>query len=346
MARLHLRLMSATGRCQVLLLILFGALTAMAFPPVHFVILLVPAFIALFWLIDAALTYKRALWVGWLFGIGHFAAGFYWVGHAFLVDSTRYGWMAPFAVLGLAMGLALFSGFVAVASKCLFKQINLNAYGRAANFAVIWVFVEWVRSWILTGFPWNQIGTVWANIDILIQFTSVAGVLGLGLVTLLAALLPAGLVYKNEVKNYNFRFLPILGVVLLICVAGFGVFRLSSAEQSVMDAVKLRLVQPNIAQHLKWEPNLLLSHMRTLMRLSAQASTEGSAPSHIIWPETAVPYDLQHDTNLLSALAEITPPDGALITGALRSSGPKSEMLQHWNSLLVLQAGGKITANL
>jgi apolipoprotein N-acyltransferase len=344
MAKLHLRLLSITGKSQSLVLILFGVLAATAFPPVHWVVFLVPAFVVLFWLVDAAPTFRRALWVGWLFGIGHFAAGFYWVGHAFMVDPMRYGWMAPFAVLGLAMGLALFSGFVALASKYLFKQINLNAYGRAAIFAVIWISVEWLRGWVLTGFPWNQIGTAWANTDIIMQFASVAGVLGLGLVTMLVALLPAGLVYRNEPKNQNFKFLPIVGFVLLICVSGFGGFRLSNAEQSVMETVKLRLVQPNIPQHLKWKPNLRLGHVRSLVRLSVQPSKVGAAPSHIIWPETAVPYDLQNDPNLLSALGKITPPDGALITGAPRSSGSKSQVSQHWNSLLVLQSGGAVTA--
>jgi apolipoprotein N-acyltransferase len=324
-------------------LIFFGALAAMAFPPLHLVILLAPAFLVLFWLVDAAPTFKRALWVGWLFGIGHFAAGFYWVGHAFLVDPTRYGWMSPFAVLGLAMGLALFSGFVAVVSKYTFKKINLNAYGRAVVFAVIWISVEWLRGWFLTGFPWNQIGSVWANIDIMIQFVSVAGVLGLGLVTLLAALLPAGLVYQNEPKNYSFRYLPIFGFILLIGIGGFGQFRLFGSEQPVIDKVKLRLVQPNIPQNLKWEPSLRLSHIKTLLRLSVQVPKVGASPSHIIWPETAVPYDLQHNPNLLSALGEITPLNGALITGAPRSSVTKSEVLQHWNSLLVIQSGGKVT---
>jgi apolipoprotein N-acyltransferase len=163
-------------------------------------------------------------------------------------------------------------------------------------------------------------------------------------VTLLAALLPAGLVYRDEPKNHNFRFLPIVGFVLLLCVAGFGEFRLSGTETHVTDTVRLRLVQPNIAQHLKWTPNLRLSHVRTLVRLSVQESKAGAEPSYIIWPETAVPYDLQHSPDLLRMLGEITPPDGALITGAPRSSGLKSEPLKHWNSLLVLQLGGNISA--
>ena len=342
MAKLHLRLLSVTSKSQSLVLIILGALAAMAFPPFYLVVFLVPAFVVLFWLVDAAPTFSRALWIGWLFGIGHFAVGFYWVGHAFLVEPLRYGWMVPFAVLGLAMGLALFSGFVAVTSKYLFKQTNLNAYGRVVIFAVNWISVEWLRGWFLTGFPWNQIGSVWANSDTMMQFASVTGVLGLGLMTLLAALLPAGLVYRCEFKNNNFRFLPIIGFVSLICIAAFGQFRLLGVDPRAMHTVKLRLVQPNIAQHLKWKPSLGRSHVRSLVRLSVQAPDRGAPPSHIIWPETAIPYDLQKDTNLLKVLGEITPPGGALITGAPRSSGPKSKLKQYWNSLIVVQPGGKI----
>ena len=114
MVQLQKRLFHASGKVQALVLVILGALAATAFPPIHLTILLIPAFVALFWLVDAAVTFKGAFRVGWLFGVGHFAAGFYWVGHAFLVDAARYGWVAPFAVLGLAMGLALFVGLVAV----------------------------------------------------------------------------------------------------------------------------------------------------------------------------------------------------------------------------------------
>ena len=342
MVQLQQRLLRATGKVQALTLILLGALAATAFPPVHLIVFLIPAFVVFFWLVDATPTLKGAFRVGWLFGIGHFAAGFYWVGHAFLVDAARYGWMAPFAVLGLAMGLALFSGLVAVVSKYLFKLMQAGVYGRTVVFAVVWISVEWLRGWILTGFPWNQIGSVWANIDIMMQFASVAGVLGLGLVTLIAAALPAGLAYTEEPERR--KFLPIVGFALLVCVAGFGAMRLSGVKTDVVDGVKLRLVQPNIPQHLKWKPKLRLDHVRSLIRLSVQRFEGVPPPSHIIWPETAVPYNLQHDPNLLSALGKTAPVGGALITGSPRSSGPKTQKPEYWNSLLAIRPGGEVEA--
>ena len=342
MVQLQQRLFHASGKVQALVLVILGALAATAFPPIHMIILLFPAFVALFWLVDAAVTFKGAFWVGWLFGVGHFASGFYWVGHAFLVDAARYGWMAPFAVLGLAMGLALFAGLVAVVSKYVFKQMQAGVYGRTVILAVVWISVEWVRGWVLTGFPWNQIGSVWANFDIMMQFASVGGVLGLGLVTLTAALLPAGLAYTKEPESQ--KYLPIVGFALLICVAGFGAVRLSGAKTDIVNVVKLRLVQPNIPQHLKWKPDLRLGHTRSLIKLSAQRFDGVPPPTHIIWPETAVPYNLQHDLDLLNALGKTAPIGGALITGAPRSSGPKAIKPEYWNSLLAVLPGGKIDA--
>ena len=342
MVQLQQRLFHASGKVQALVLVILGALASTAFPPIHMIILLFPAFVALFWLVDAAVTFKGAFRVGWLFGVGHFASGFYWVGHAFLVDAARYGWMAPFAVLGLAMGLALFAGLVAVVSKYVFKKMQVGVYGRTVILAVVWISVEWVRGWVLTGFPWNQIGSVWANFDIMMQFASVGGVLGLGLVTLIAALLPAGLAYTKEPESR--KYLPIVGFALLICVAGFGAVRLSGVKTDVVNAVKLRLVQPNIPQHLKWKPDLRLGHMRSLIKLSAQRFEGIPPPTHIIWPETAVPYNLQHDFNLLNALGKTAPIGGALITGAPRSSGPKAIKPEYWNSLLAILPGGKIDA--
>ncbi|MEE8393971.1 MAG: hypothetical protein V3R66_06460, partial [Rhodospirillales bacterium] len=85
-----------------------GGAAATAFAPTNFWPLLVPSFVGLMWLIDAARGPRAAFAAGWWFGFGHFAAGLYWIGLAFMTFPDRFGWMAPFAVIGLAAGLAVF----------------------------------------------------------------------------------------------------------------------------------------------------------------------------------------------------------------------------------------------
>ncbi len=336
------RLQAAGRWTQAFVLVVVGGLAATAFPPVHFLPFLVPAFVVLFWMTDAQATRWQAFRVGWLFGLGHFSVGFYWVGHAFLVDSARYGWMAPGAVLGLAAGLALFPGFVSLVSKFIMPYVKTTRPGQILVFAMVWTGFEWVRSWILTGFPWNQVGSVWANSDVMMQFASVAGVLGLSLITLIAATLPAVLGFPASAARD--RLWSLAGFGGLAIIAGFGLWRLLTADLSYLNDVTLRLVQPNIPQHLKWRSDLKWGHVRKLVALSRQPSENGRPPTHIIWPETAVPYNLQYDPDLLKALGPVVPPSGYLITGAPRSNRSVSKSPEAWNSLLAITAGGTVAA--
>ena len=90
--RLAATLAAFSGWRRLLLAMLCGALAAAALPPFYALPLLLPAFVAALWLLDGASTGRQAALVGWAFGFGHFAAGLYWVGIAFLVDAARFGW--------------------------------------------------------------------------------------------------------------------------------------------------------------------------------------------------------------------------------------------------------------
>lgn len=327
---------------RALLLFVAGALAALGFPPLHLIFFLIPAFTLLFWLIDSAPSRRRAFAVGWFFGVGHFMVAFYWVGSAFLVDVARYGWMAPFAVVGLACGLALFTALTALLHNQITKITRLTVAGRILVFAITWIGLEWLRGWVLTGFPWNLIGSVWSYSDVVMQFASISGILGLGLITLIAATLPALFGYKDNGKTAWAWSAAATGVLAL--VVGFGIWRLSGAEVSYVPNVSLRLVQPNIAQHLKWKSDLRLGHVRTLARLTVQPSETAKPPTHIIWPETAVPFNLQHDVNLLKGLGPLVPASGYLLTGAPRSNAPVSDQPESWNSMIAVAPDGTVAA--
>ncbi len=341
-SRLRLRLTEQSGKRQALVLIVLGSMAAAAFPPVYLVFFLIPAFSVLFWLLDAATTRRWAFGVGWLFGVGHFAVAFYWVGSAFLVDSARYGWMAPFAVMGLACGLALFTGLVGLAHKQICISLRMKIAARVLVFAIVWIGFEWLRSWILTGFPWNLIGSVWSYSDVMMQFSSIAGLLGLGFVTLIAATLPALLAYPTDTERQ--WVWPLGAVCILGGIACFGIWRLSGADVTYVKDVTLRLVQPNIPQHLKWKSDLRLGHVRTLASLSLEPPKTGASPTHLIWPETAVPFNLQYDKNLLKGLGPLVPPSGYLLTGAPRSNAPVSSTPESWNSLIAVSPAGEVAA--
>lgn len=307
-----------------------GIAATAALPPLHLVPLVPVAFSGLIWLIEGARSRREAFLDGWWFGFGHFATGLYWLAHALLIDARQFGWMIPFAVLGLGALLGLFTG----AATLAVRAARARGVAAALVLAVAWAAAEWLRGHVLTGFPWNLIGTVWTGIVPMMQPAALIGLYGLGLLTVLAAALPAARRWKPAA----------LACALVAAGWAWGAARVPAAAPSVPD-VKLRLVQPDIPQTLKWDPVQREANFKRTLALTAADGLAGR--THVIWPETAVPFAItdvnQNGPALRAALARVTPPDGLLLTGAVRVVRD-SERAQLWNSLHAVDAQGEIVA--
>ena len=90
-------------------------------------------------------TPRAAAWIGWLFGSGYFAVSLHWILEPFQVDAAATGWMAPFALVGLAAGLALF--------WALAFWLGRKLAPGAVIIAITWAAAELARAYVLTGFP-------------------------------------------------------------------------------------------------------------------------------------------------------------------------------------------------
>jgi apolipoprotein N-acyltransferase len=335
--RLKGALISTTGWRRRGVAFCLGVLATGALPPVHFVFLLIPAFVGLVWLIDASAGPRQALAIGWWFGLGHAVSGYYWVSAALLVFPDQFGWMIPFAVFGLGAVMGTFPALTA-----LFCRIaNLRGIGRIILFGVTWTLLEWVRSWIFTGLPWNLLGTVWTISDAMLQGAAVFGVYGLSFMTIIGAAIPA--ILTDGALRARGRAVPIIAtyVALAVVWAGGGM-RLANAPSENVEGVILRLVQPNIDQRIKWHPQHRRSHVVRQLEMSAAARKTGPAPTHIIWAETAVPYLLAREKALMTAIGGITPPGGLTITGAIRGDLNVGTGRQIWNSLHAINSYGDI----
>ena len=322
---------------------LLGIAATGALPPLQLLPLVFIAFTGLVWLLEAAdddaHRLRRSFLIGWWFGFGHFVAGLYWLAHALLIDAAQFGWMVPFAVFGLSGGLALFIGAATAATTAT----RTRGVARALVLAAAWTIAEWLRGHILTGFPWNLIGTAWAGALPVMQVASLVGLYGLGLLTVLAAALPAGMGQPSRGEG---RWTgPGLAVLLVAAVWAFGALRVSGDSDAV-SVHRLRLVQPNVPQSLKWDPAQREANLAKTLSLSRSAGLE--TRTHVVWPETAVPFVVS-DFNevgpaLREALATAVPPDGLLLTGAPRAERDAQGRLVLWNSLHALDAAGAIVA--
>ena len=318
---------------------LCGALATAALPPLHLLPLLIPAFTGLLWLMDGVSRRRDAALLGWSFGFGHMLTGLYWIGIAFLVDAGRFGILMPFAVLGMAAGMAIFAALTVL----LVAWTGWRGPARVVLLAVAWLAVEWLRSWVLTGFPWNLIGTVWAFSPEMLQLAAATGVWGLSLVTVLAAAAPAVLVEAGARHARGRRVFAAAMLLLPALVWGGGSLRLAGAPALGTDRVEgvmLRLVQPSIEQALKWKPALRRAHVAQQMRLSAAPAAERI--SHVIWAETAVPYLLAQEPDLRRLIARVVPEGGLLLAGAPRAETESGGGRRLWNSLHALDRRGEI----
>ncbi|MCG6901071.1 MAG: apolipoprotein N-acyltransferase [Rhodobacter sp.] len=277
-----------------------------------------------FFLFRQTKTVRAAGWLGWVFGFGYFAATMFWIVEPFLVDIARHGWMAPFALFGLAGGLAIFWGAAMAAARWLAPR----GWAAALGWAVCLSLAEFARSYVLTGFPWALIGHVWVGWAPM-QLAAFAGPLGLTFLTLLLA--------SFAVLTFPRRKLFVTAVLLPFAVV-YGLSSLAGAKPVALSesGFMVRLVQPNAPQHLKWHPD----HAREFFarQVEMTAASAPVRPDLIIWPETAVPTILSRAGPAFEQIAEAA--DGTpVVLGIQRLDSARA-----YNSLVHIDATGAVAA--
>jgi apolipoprotein N-acyltransferase len=324
---------------------LLGVLAAAALPPVDLVPLLAVSFSGLVWLAAGVSGRREAFALGWSFGFGFFLAGFYWIALALLVDIAAYWWLLPPALVALPVFFGIFSGLALLA----YELIGARGVGRACALGVAWTATEWLRGHILTGFPWNLVGYAWSGgfpgAGTVLQTTAATGIYGLSLLTVIAAALPASLgdTPLSAARPWR-RMVPAGAALLLVAaLAVAGAVRLAGASGAMVPDIRLRLVQPSIAQNLKWDAQEREANFQRLLTLSV--APEHEQITEIIWPEAAATFFLNRDPARRAAIAAVVPRGGLLLTGALRTEPPPERPLHAWNSLVVLDDTGTIRGN-
>lgn len=319
-----------------------GALAGLALPPLDLWPTLFIAFPALAWLIDG-LPQRRplpAFATGWAFGAGYFSVCLYWVGAAFLVDASTYLWMMPFAVGALAGGMALYWG-VAVAALSLIWRPGLS---RLLLLAAAIAIVEWLRGHLMTGFPWAAPGLAVIGMDGVAQAASLVGMTSLTLFIVLWAALPALLCERHLPRGEI--ILAILLFASLPATWGWGAWRLAHAQEQMVDGVSIRIVQPNIPQGEKWLEGNAGTIFGTLVELSAKAGPDAANSfSHIIWPESAVPFYLEENMEARDIIGAMLGEKGILITGGLRRDLSAEGDPRVFNSIMGFDGAGNLILN-
>jgi apolipoprotein N-acyltransferase len=326
---------------------LLGAFASLTLPPIHAVPVLIVSFSALVLLMDRTPRFISAVGLGWCFSFGYFVAGIYWVANALLAVPAAFGWLLPFAIAGAVGGLsALLAAFPALAIGVA-RVVWPAGPARLLVLAISWTVFEWLRGWVLSGFPWNLVGYSWAFSDAMNQFAAVSGIWGLSLVTVAVAGSPALLLDRRD--SASGRSPParsplgyvIGGFVLLAVIWAGGWFRLSGAADDVVPGVRLRLVQANVDPAKKGDANYGADVLALHLRLTTETPGYDDV-THAIWAETANPFALERFPDARAAIAGAAPANGALITGVLRTDPAEGRLKEIWNSMAAVDRAGKV----
>lgn len=288
--------------------LIFGCLSVLALPPFYLTPLLLISFGGLMFLLETSSSPKKAFSAGYWFGFGHFACGLFWINNALMMDLPRLGWLIPLTFIASGGFFGLFTALPALFCR-LFKTFP----AKVLAFAAAWTAFEWLRSFILTGFPWNLLGTVWVFSDRAIQAASVFGTYGLSLLTIIMASLPAIVLFSSDKKTiFATLFISALLPALLFA---YGEWRLQRYPDDSFSDLNIRIVQPSIPQQMKWQKEMLESNLQTYINMSVQ--TPAVKNNLIIWGETANPFVLNMEPQYLEVLHRAIPANGYLITGTL-----------------------------
>lgn len=280
-----------------------GAALTLAFSPfnVYLIAILSPAILLGLWLKASP---KRAFWLGWIFGLGFFGTGVYWVYISIHTFGNAALFLSLFITGGMIAILALFPALNGYLLNKFFPQKNTTKI--LCAFPALWVLLEWVRSWIFTGFPWLFIGNS-QIVTPLMGFAPIFSVYGVSLIVLLAA----GLGFKAVFRGKRLLINRYLIFFILLFIIGSSLNLINWTKPSG-EPVKVSLVQGNIEQQVKWSPDQV---QPTLDRYVALTNYHWDSKI-IIWPEAAIPLPLHHASNFVSRLGDEARKHGvALITG-------------------------------
>lgn len=273
-----------------LIALLSGAALALAFAPFEFSYLAIaaPALLLATWLTT---TPRRAAWRGFLFGIGLFSVGVSWIYISIHIYGNSPLWLA---IIITILFIAFLSSFFAAFGYGLQRFFTPGSAGLILMaYPSGWVLLEWVRGWIMTGFPWLLLGYTQASTP-LKGLAPLIGVYGLSFVLVFTS---SVIISCFTLRNFRINILALLLVLLF-----WGSGALLTEHQWTAPAgkpLRVSLIQGNVPQELKWQPSQIDTILADYYRLTQQHWNS----QIIVWPEAAVTITNDAAANYLQQLA-------------------------------------------
>jgi len=283
-----------------------GVALTLSFAPFNFFPLAIISLTMLVWSWQNV-SPKRAFWQGWLFGLGLFTSGVYWIFISVHTYGNTSAFLATLITFALIAVLALYPAFTGVLLNRFFPKNNASKLVLA--FPALWVLLEWVRCWFLSGFPWLLVG--YSQIGSPLKgYAPVLSVYGVSLVVAMSSGLIVFAINQYRSGFYQ-KIVATLLALSLIWSIGFVLTKIAWTT-TTDQPIRISLVQGNVPQELKWSPEQVRP---TLVKYYDLTQPHWDSQI-IIWPESAIPLPMHFATEFLKQMSEEAKTHHAtLITG-------------------------------
>ena len=308
--------MSSSNVSRAALAVSSGIAMGLAFPKFDYGLLAWVAFVPLFYAIEGESLRRVPGWA-WLQGFAAYIVSLYWIPiplHDFA--DVRMSLAIP-PMLLLAGVVALNTAAAIWAGEFVARRTRIPS---VVTMPVAWAAVEWLRTYFPIGFPWNLLGyTAYRNLE-LIQFAEFTGVYGVSALIMFFNAVVYVVILRRGTYRLQTVSLGVLTATMLLLV-GFGTWRIGNVKSApAAGSFKVAMVQGNIPQSLKWDPNFLPQSYKVYQDETASAAKRGA--ELIVWPEAAAAFLFQPDDLYPAELANDAAYRKALLTLAHNIGDP------------------------
>ncbi len=321
--------------------VISGIMLALSFPTFDYYPLAWVAFVPLMISLWAKWP-KQAFSSGYVFGLTYFFGTLYWIYHSI----NHFGGFPFVESLAVVILLCMYLGLYPAIFSFLFIQMIKKTRLPALLVApVLWVVLEFIRSYALTGFPWSSVGYSQYKFLHMIQVADITGIYGISFLVLMVngALADIFLLKKRiqQMPLFPVSFTVVgLSVVVVIITASLGYGHWRLGQQRNGNTFRASVIQGNIEQDKKWEPAFQNEVLETYFTLSRKAAE--TSPQIIVWPETAVPFIFGYDRANTEKLVGFKQSLGTdLLFGSVRVEEQTGGKTLLTNSAILLDKEGK-----
>lgn len=335
---------------SLLIALIVGILSAFGFAPFDLWPLTLLGFAVLLLLLDRATGWRQAAAYGWLFGLGQFVLGLDWIATAFTYQANMPAWLGWIAVVLLSFYLAIFPALATWAAWAATRRLGAGVASLSLLLGAFWAASEYLRGTVFTGFPWNPESVVLVSLPMALAARWIGTYALSGLLVasagfiLIFATRPRDALGRTQLLTA--RNIP--AAIGLVALAGLyavpallHVFR-PAAPPPAPNGALVHIVQPDIGQGERWDPQLSNRH---LARLQALSGAPGAKPRLILWPESAIEDDIAEFPAAAKKLTAILGPNDVLMGGGEQPvRDDKGLMIAARNSVFAVASHGRILA--